>query len=88
MPPPPPPLTQNAAQKALWKAVRWQVLAVLVVAALTVAAGLEFLYVGKTWGTPWDWLAAIVWGTTAQVVATGLVTSLDNLGGLVALRRR
>jgi hypothetical protein len=80
-------LTEEEAGRAVRRALYIQVFVVLAAAALAIATGLEILYVGKTWGTGWDWLAAIVWGTAAQAVATTLVTSLDNLGALAALRR-
>jgi hypothetical protein len=83
-----PLLTDGGARKVLQRAFGLQLLAVLAAAAVALAAGLEVLYVGKTWGTTWDVLAAIVWGITAQAVATTLVTSLDNLGSLAALWRR
>ncbi|HET7511059.1 MAG TPA: hypothetical protein VFJ65_12515 [Solirubrobacterales bacterium] len=85
-PPPPPPLTEDAANQAVWRAFLIQLFVVAVSALLALATGLEALYFGKTWGTLPDWLAAIVWGTAATAVTTGLVTSLDNLGALAALR--
>jgi hypothetical protein len=82
------PLTEGGATKAVQRALALQFLVVVVAAALALASGLELLYVGKTWGTFWDVLAAVVWGIGATAVTTTLVTSLDNLGSLAALWRR
>jgi hypothetical protein len=85
---PPAQLTEDAADTAIRRALQTQAFVVLVSAVLAVASGLIALYVGKTWGTVWDFVAAIAWGTAAQAVVTSLVTSLDDFGALASLRRR
>jgi hypothetical protein len=86
--PPPPQLTDDDSKKAVLRALKIQVFVVFVSAILAIASGLGALYVGKTWGTYWDVIAAVVWGTAAQTVVTALVTSLDDLGALAFLARR
>jgi hypothetical protein len=85
---PPSQLTEDAADTAIRRALQTQFFVVLAAAALAIASGLIALYVGKTWGTTWDVVAAIAWGTAAQAVVTTLVTSLDDFGALASLRRR
>jgi hypothetical protein len=85
---PPSQLTEDAADTAIRRALQTQLFVVFVSAALAIASGLIALYVGKTWGTRWDVVAAIAWGTAAQAVVTTLVTSLDDFGALASLRRR
>ncbi len=85
--PPPPVLTPDAAAGEVRKALYVQAFVVLVAAFVAVASGLGALYVGKTWGTNWDFLAALLWGIVAQATVTTLATSLDGLGALSWLRR-
>ncbi len=80
--------TKEEASGAIWRAFGAQFLLVLLTLVLAVASGLGALWVGKPWGSDWDILAAIVWGATAQVVVTTLVSNLDGLGALASLRSR
>ncbi len=59
------------------------------VAALLVAlvTGLNSLYIGKPFGTFWDYVLTVTWGIGTQTVLAGLTAALTALGGLEALRR-
>jgi len=85
--PPPPPLKKEDARPAVSKALLMQAFVVLAAAAIALIAGLEFLYIGKTWGTVWDFFAAFFWGIGVQTTVTALATSIDDLSGLRWLRR-
>jgi hypothetical protein len=86
--PPPPRLTEEGANRAVAQARNLQFFVIIISAFLAIASGLGALYVGKTWGTPWDVVAAIVWGATGQAVVSTFVTSIEDFGVLSALRRR
>jgi hypothetical protein len=80
-------LEEEEADKAVEGALKLSLVVVLVSLGLAVASGLGALYVGKTWGTNWDIVAAIVWGAAAQAVVSTLATAVDDLGALASLRR-
>jgi hypothetical protein len=81
-PPPPPPDVADATAKAR----RVQRAIIAFSALVAIAAGLGFLYVGKTWGHTWDFVAAFIWGITGQAIVTSLATSFDGLAALKRLR--
>jgi hypothetical protein len=91
LPPSPPPSTLpppaedigDAISKAWWA----QIVIVLVSAGLAVTGGLGVLYIGKTWGTCWDFIAAFTWGIGGQALVSTLANSLDGLTSLNWLRR-
>jgi hypothetical protein len=61
----------------------------LLVLAVVVAvvSGLHALYVGKPFGTTWDYINLFIWGFTTKIVFDLVVGSLDSLG-LLRLARR
>jgi hypothetical protein len=81
--PPPPANVGEAIKRA--RRVQWAIVALS--ALLAIAAGLGFLYFGKTWGTTGDFVVAFIWGIAGQAVVTNLATSLDGLAALNWLRR-
>jgi hypothetical protein len=60
---------------------------VLLAFAVAVATGLNSLYVGKAFGTWWDYINLFMWGVTTKIVFDLVVGSLDTLG-LLRLARR
>ena len=52
--------------------------AVLIVGAILLLAGLQALVIGKTFGTAWDFAAAIAWGSATLVVASPLATAIEG----------
>jgi hypothetical protein len=62
------------------------VVALSFVVALTAA--LTTLYVGKVFGSFWDYVAAFTWGLATQTALATLASALDGLGGLSAIGRR
>lgn len=84
---PAPSMTEVDAARAIAGA-RWRQVAVIVVsAAVALISGLSALYVGKTWGTPWDYVSAIAWGLLTQAFILGLAGAIDGLGALGAVRQ-
>ena len=61
----------------------------MIAASVIVAlvTGLSALYIGKTWGTFWDYVAALAWGLMTQTVILSLSGAIDGLGPLGALRK-
>jgi hypothetical protein len=85
--PPLPPhdasLTEREVSRAFW--VQWVV--IVIAGLVAVITGLIALYVpNETWGSPWDYVAAAIWGLGAQATVSSLATSVDVLGPL-GLRR-
>jgi hypothetical protein len=84
------PVTPNADvadEEAKW--VRWRGYGVAGIAFLVaLVTALELLYVGKAWGTPWDYIWAVAWGLTAQAVLVTLAGIIGGVAGLRALGRR
>jgi hypothetical protein len=54
------------------------VLALIIVAALLLFAGLRALVIGKTFGTPWDFAAAVAWGSVTSAVTAPLATAIEG----------
>jgi hypothetical protein len=81
-----PKLSVEEAESQISKARFNQGLLVLVAAAVALASGLGVLYVGKPWGSFWDYVAALGWGLAAQTLVLSLATSIDGLGALRARR--
>lgn len=75
--------TAQAAAEAQEIAVRIAVVdhAVLFfLLAVALLAGLDALYVGKTFGGWWDVLKALAWGASAATLGTVVVSALGNAG--------
>lgn len=83
-----PPAEMSAAQAdSIIKGARMRQLFVLGASAVVaVISGLTALYIGQTWGTTWDYIAAVTWGITTQGVVLTLAGAIDGLGPLGALR--
>jgi hypothetical protein len=54
--------------------------AVFLALAIGILSGLPTLYIGKGWGTPADYAAAIVWGYLASTIVTPIVGLVKQLG--------
>jgi hypothetical protein len=54
------------------------VVALIIVAALLLFAGLRALVIGKTFGTPWDFAAAVAWGSVTSAVTAPLATAIEG----------
>ena len=63
---PPPPFDKDEADRVLNAALVVQIVVVFVAALIAFATGVQALYVGKEWGTTWDFIAAIAWGMVAR----------------------
>lgn len=85
--PPQPRLDSDGAKDAIEKAQRVQLGIVALSGLVALGTGLGALYAGKTWGTFWDYPAAIIWGIGAEALIATLATSLDDLTSLRWLRR-
>ena len=83
-----PPAEMSAAEAdSIIKGARLRQLLVFGVSAIVaVISGLTALYIGKTWGTLWDYIAAVTWGIVTQGVVLTVAGALDGLGPLGALR--
>jgi hypothetical protein len=85
--PPAPPLDAGSTEREVNRAFWAQWVAIVLAALVAVATGLILLYVpNETWGSHWDYLAALTWGVGAQATVSALATSVDVLGPL-GLRR-
>jgi len=65
---------------------QWVVVALSVVVALVTA--LAALYIGKVFGSFWDYVTALTWGLATQTALTTVASALDGFGGLSAIGRR
>ncbi len=81
-----PGLSATDARKIITGAAWRQFAVVLASTAVALVTGISALYVGKPWGTPWDYIAAIFWGLMTQAVITAVAGAVDGLGPLGALR--
>jgi hypothetical protein len=84
LPPDPAPsrLSPEAADRRAERAFAVQLAVVIVTAAVVLASGMALLYVGKPWGSCWDYAAALAWGFGLQATTVGLVSSIGGLSGL------
>jgi hypothetical protein len=83
---PPPKISAAEADSIIRGALVRQWLVFVTSAIVAVISGLTALYIGKTWGTLWDYIAAVTWGIVTQGVILTLAGALDGLGPLGALR--
>jgi hypothetical protein len=67
---------------------RLEFLAVAVGATLLVIAAMGALYIGKPFGTFWDYVAAITWGLATPTTLVAAGAALNSLGAFNALARR
>lgn len=87
-PPPEAPLDSASIDAEVNRARRTQGLAFVLAAGVALATGLIALYApNETWGSCWDYLAAVIWGLGVQATVSTVATSLDGFAGLNALRR-
>lgn len=64
---------------------RASLVTIVIVGAALMVAGLQAVYIGKTFGTGWDFLIALTWGLGAAVVVTPLASAIE---GLVVFNRK
>jgi hypothetical protein len=78
----------DAAQReaAFAQGLEWLVLVVALAVVLVAAMGL--LYIGKPFGTVWDYVTIVTWGLATPTALTALSAALNNLGALTALGQR
>jgi hypothetical protein len=74
------------ARFTLWRRAQSFLLLVLAL-AVAIASGLNSVYVGKAFGTWWDYINLFIWGLTTKLVFDLVVGSLDSLGVLRLARR-
>jgi hypothetical protein len=55
---------------------------------VALVAALNTLYIGKPFGTFWDYVSALTWGLGAQAVLTTLAAAIGGVAGLRALGSR
>ena len=75
----PPQAYVAEAQAIVAAQQRASLVAVILVGAVLLLAGLQALYVGKTFGSVWDVLAALAWGAGTAAVMTPLTAALEGL---------
>lgn len=76
----PPPAEYLAQARAIAASQRRiNRIAVMVIIALLIVAGLQALYVGKTFGTFWDFAAALAWRAAAGAAVTPLTAAIEGL---------
>lgn len=63
------------------------IMALIVVCGLLIFAGLQALAIGKTFGTPWDFVAAVAWGSGAVAVGSPLASAIESFGQIRVLSR-
>jgi hypothetical protein len=76
---PAPPELAKQVEQLLTRERRAARIAVVVTAAVILFAGLQALYIGKTFGTWWDLMAAFAWGAAAGAVLTPLANAIDGV---------
>jgi hypothetical protein len=81
-----PTLSDVAARKIIEGAALRQVAVIVASLAVALVTGITALYIGKPWGSAWDYVATFFWGLTTQAVITTLAGAVDGLGPLGALR--
>jgi hypothetical protein len=68
---------------------RWLALFALAVAlVVAVVAAFGTLYIGKPFGSFWDYVVLVTWGLATPPALAAAATALDNVGALTALGRR
>jgi hypothetical protein len=75
---PPPEVLTHEAQTIVAEERAASLVAILVVSGLLLFAGLQALVIGKTFGTIWDFAAAIAWGSATLTVASPLATAIEG----------
>jgi hypothetical protein len=65
-----------------------QIMAVAVALVLAVVTGMTALYIGKPFGTLWDYVTIFTWGLATPTVVAGIGSALDSFGAFGALQRR
>lgn len=75
----PPPEAYISEARAIVSAQRRaSTISVVILGLLFLLAGLQALYVGKTFGTLWDLAAALAWGAAAGTVVTPLAAAIEG----------
>ena len=66
----------------------WEFGLTLVALAIALLSGLDALYFGHEFGTPRDYLNALLWGFTTRVAVDGFIAVVERLrGGIPAWLR-
>ncbi|HET9894481.1 MAG TPA: hypothetical protein VFQ44_06060 [Streptosporangiaceae bacterium] len=79
----PPPSPRELAHQVAAIAAADQgasIAALAVICGLLLFAGLQALAIGKTFGTPWDFVAAVAWGSGAVAVGSPLASAIERFG--------
>jgi hypothetical protein len=76
---PAPPELAKQVEQLLTQERRASRVAAVVTAAFILFAGLQALYIGKTFGTWWDLMAAFAWGAAAGAVLKPLTNAIEGL---------
>lgn len=80
--------TESGVRYELEAARMAQRLLVGLAVVLALVTGMTALYVGKPFGSIWDYILAVTWGLGAQATVMAVATALDALGGLNLIGRR
>jgi hypothetical protein len=75
---PTPEILTHEAAVIITKEQVASLVAVLIIGAILLFAGLQALVIGKTFGTVWDFVAAIAWGSATLVVASPLAAAIEG----------
>jgi hypothetical protein len=74
-----PPALQRQAASIIDKDLGASVIGLALTFGLLLYAGLEALVIGKTFGTSWNFLAAIAWGAAAVAVGSPLASTIEGI---------
>jgi hypothetical protein len=86
-PPPPalstPPPTEKTIERLRWEGLKREGILLMIGFVIALVTALKALYMGKAWGTWFDYVEAVLWALTASAALTLiLVPSLDQLSKL------
>jgi hypothetical protein len=62
-----------------WVFTAWTIVALLLAALAAITSGLQAQYVGKPWGTPFDYLTMLLWGYGTTSVLTPIIEGAERL---------
>lgn len=80
--------TESGVQKELNVARVAQLVLVALAVALALVTGLEALYIGKPFGSDWDYVKTFTWGLGTQATVAAVAVALDALAGLGLIGRQ
>lgn len=79
-------LSDLDVQKQIATARNSQLIVIGVSFVVALLTGLSVLYIGKAWGTTWDYVWAIAWGLGTQTIVLTIAGAIDGLGALGGFR--